>query len=198
MNESARTKGERTRARILEAARHVFGSVGYDRATIRAIAAEAGADKSSVIQYFGTKPRLFTEAVTHSMDFESLTVGSPAESAERYLRVILERWTADPATPMSVLLRACLTSEEATALMRRHVTAEVVDRIAPRLVGDDARLRAALAAAFIFGITMQRYLLRAPDLAEADVEDILRLAVPQLRSLLGPPPGVEAGGSGAR
>lgn len=197
MSESAGTKGERTRARILDAARRVFGSVGYDRATIRAIAAEAGADKSSVIQYFGTKPQLFTEAVTYSMDFESLTVGSPAESAEHYLRAMLERWASDPATPMSVLLRASLTSEEATALMRRHVTAEAVDRMAPRLEGPDARLRASLAAAFMFGITLQRHLLRVPDLAEADVEDVLRVAGPQLRSLLGPPPGVEPEDSGA-
>jgi AcrR family transcriptional regulator len=43
-------KGERTRRRILEAARRVFADLGYERATIRGIAAAADVDKSSVIQ----------------------------------------------------------------------------------------------------------------------------------------------------
>ena len=59
----AERKGARTRRRILEAARGVFADVGYERATIRLIAAAAGVDKSSVIQYFGTKQGLFREAV---------------------------------------------------------------------------------------------------------------------------------------
>lgn len=180
-------KGERTRRRILAAARRVFGTVGYDRATIRAIAAEAEVDKSSVIQYFGTKQHLFREAVAYSMDIDDLTVGTPADSAENYLRAMLERWATERDNPMSVLLRTSLTSEEAAELMRAHVTAESIDRIAPRLEGNDARLRAALAGAVMFGITVHRHLLRTPDLANAPLDDILELAIPLIRSLLEPP-----------
>ena len=71
--------------------------------------------------------------------------------------------------------------------MRAHVTAESVDRIAPRLEGDDARLRAALAGAVMFGITVHRHLLRTPDLANASLDDILELAIPLIRSLLESP-----------
>lgn len=181
-------KGERTRRRILEGARRVFGTVGYDRATIRAVAAEAEVDKSSVIQYFGTKQQLFREAVDYGMEIDALTVGGdPAASAENYLRAMLERWAADPHSPMAVLLRTSLTSEEAAELLRRHVTAEAIDRIAPRLEGPDPRLRAALAGAIMFGITAHRHLLRTPDLAGAPLDDILRLAVPLIRTLLAPP-----------
>lgn len=180
-------KGERTRRRILEAARRVFGQAGYDRATIRAIAAEAQVDKSSVIQYFGTKQQLFREAVDFRMEVDALTVGGdPAASAENYLRAMLERWAADPDSPMAVLLRTSLTSEEAADLMRAHVTAESIDRIAPRLEGEDTRLRAALAGAVMFGITVHRHLLRTPDLANAPLEDILRLAAPLIRAMLAP------------
>ncbi|MET9246146.1 TetR family transcriptional regulator [Nonomuraea sp. NPDC003709] len=182
-------KGERTRRRILEAGRRVFGEVGYDRATIRAIAAEAQVDKSSVIQYFGTKEQLFREALDLRINVDALTVdGDPAASAERYLRAMLERWAAAPDSPMAVLLRTSLTSEEAADLLRRHITAEAIDRIAFHLEGPDPRLRAALAGAVMFGITFHRHLLRTPDLAGAPLDDVLRLAVPLIHELLAPPP----------
>jgi hypothetical protein len=50
----------------------------------------------------------------------------------------------------------------------------------------DARLRAALAGAMLMGIASQRYILRMPDLKDADVEDILRLITPLVRTLLRP------------
>ncbi|GAA2430763.1 hypothetical protein GCM10010191_50490 [Actinomadura vinacea] len=174
--DSGERKGERTRRRILEAGRRVFGKVGYDRATIRAIAAEAQVDKSSVIQYFGTKERLFREALDFRIDVDALTVdGDPAASAESYLRAMLERWAPAPDSPMAVLLRT-------------HMTTEAIDRVAFRLEGPDPRLRAALAGAVMFGITFHRHLLRTPDLAGAPLDDVMRLAVPLVRELLAPPP----------
>ncbi|WP_327581360.1 TetR/AcrR family transcriptional regulator [Nonomuraea sp. NBC_00507] len=38
-------------------------------------AAEAHVDKSSVIQYFGTKQQLFREAVAFDLEVDALTVG---------------------------------------------------------------------------------------------------------------------------
>jgi len=178
------SKGQRTRRRILEAARRTFGEVGYERATIRAIAAEADVDKSSVIQYFGTKQQLFRESLDLCLDVDSLTTDDPGRSAENYLRAMLERWAAVPDSPMAVLLRTSMTSQEAAQLLREHVTSEAIDRIAAGVHGPDARLRAALAGAMMFGITVHRHLVRMPDLAEADLDDVLRLAVPLIRSLL--------------
>ncbi|MBT2224793.1 TetR/AcrR family transcriptional regulator [Nonomuraea sp. NEAU-A123] len=178
------SKGQRTRRRILEAARRTFGELGYERATIRAIAAEADVDKSSVIQYFGTKQQLFRESLDFGIDIDSLTTDDPGRSAENLLRAMLERWAAAPDSPMAVLLRTSMTSEEAAQMLREHVTSVAIDRIAPGIHGPDARLRAALAGAVMFGITVHRHLLRMPDLAEADLDDVLRLAVPLIRSLL--------------
>ena len=47
-----------------------------------------------------------------------------------------------------------------------------------------ARPRAALAGAMLMGIASQRYILKMPDLKDADVEDILRLITPLLATLL--------------
>ncbi|WP_433854623.1 TetR family transcriptional regulator [Streptomyces kronopolitis] len=179
-------KGERTRRRILAAARRRFAEVGYERATIRAIAAEAEVDKSSVIQYFGSKQELFREAVRWRLPPDALTTGDPGQVVENRLRGMLDHWAADQDTPMAVLLRTSMTSEEAAELLRRHVTTEVTDHLAAAIDGPEARLRAALFGAMMMGIASQRHLLHLPDLAEADVEDIVRLAAPLLRGLIAP------------
>lgn len=179
-------KGERTRRRILQAARTEFGRYGYEKATIRGIALAACVDKASVIGYFGTKEALFREAVHWHARIDELADDDPGRTAENYLRALLGRWAAEEDSPMSVLLRAGMTSAEAADLLRRHVTSEVVDRVADRIEGPDARLRAAVFAAVMMGIVSQRCLLRLPDLADAPLEDVLRIAVPLVRGVIAP------------
>ena len=60
---SAPRRSDATRARILRAARAEFAAVGYQRATIRGIAAGADIDPSLVMRYFGSKAELFDAIV---------------------------------------------------------------------------------------------------------------------------------------
>jgi AcrR family transcriptional regulator len=184
--ENSERKGQRTRRRIVEAARRVFADVGYERATVRLIAAAAGVDKSSIIKYFGTKQNLFREAVHWDIPIAELTTDDPAETVENYARSMLAAWAADPNSPMAVLLRASMTSEDAAEILRNHITSHVVDAMAATIEGPDARLRAILVGAMLVGVASQRYLLRMPDLRDADIEDVLRLVTPLLRTLLDP------------
>ena len=48
-----------TREAILEAARRQFADLGYDRTTLRSVAAEAGVDPALVVHFFGSKQQLF-------------------------------------------------------------------------------------------------------------------------------------------
>jgi len=64
----ARRSGRRggdsgTREAILAAARARFGDLGYDRATIRGIADDAGVDAALVHHFYGTKDQLFAAAM---------------------------------------------------------------------------------------------------------------------------------------
>ncbi len=187
--ESPERKGARTRRHILETARAVFGEVGYERATIRAIAARATVDKSSVIQYFGTKQNLFREAVDWEIPIVELTTDDPGETVENYARTLLQTWAADPNSPVAVLLRASMTSEEAADILRNQITAQSVTAVAATIDAPDARLRAALVGAMLAGVATDRYLLKMPDLQAADTEDILRLIAPLLRALIDPAAG---------
>ena len=51
-----------TPAAICAAARRQFAERGFDRTTVRSVAAEAGVDPALVIHHFGSKQRLFLEA----------------------------------------------------------------------------------------------------------------------------------------
>lgn len=179
-------KGQRTRQRILSTARRVFAEVGYEKATIRGIAASAEVDKSSVIQYFGTKSNLFREAVHWTIPVAELTVKNPAETAENYLRGLLAGWAAEPDGPMAVLLRNSMTSQDALDLLREKVTDQAVASVAATIDAPDARLRAALLSAVLMGIASQRYLLRLPDLAAASDDEIVALIAPLLTALISP------------
>jgi AcrR family transcriptional regulator len=53
----------RTRARILEAAQHVFSTRGYAHAGMRDIAADAHVNVALVARYFGSKEKLFEAAL---------------------------------------------------------------------------------------------------------------------------------------
>jgi AcrR family transcriptional regulator len=184
--QSVERKGQRTRRRILEAARGVFAEVGYERATIRGIAAAAGVDKSSVIQYFGTKQHLFREVVHWTIPIADALADTPEQTAENLVRGMLAAWAADPNSPMAVLLRGSMTSEDAAEILRSHITSHATPAIATAIDAPDARLRAALVGAMLMGIASQRYLLRMPDLHDVDIDEIVRIVTPLVRELIDP------------
>ncbi|HEY0167800.1 MAG TPA: TetR family transcriptional regulator [Jatrophihabitans sp.] len=188
MPASEDSKGGRTRQRVLDAARARFAAVGYERATIRDIAVAADVDKSSVMKYFGNKENLFRECVRWEIPIGELTTTDPASSAKNYLRAMLSAWAQEPNTPMAVLLRTSMTSETAANLLRHHMTSASVDAIERHIDGAHARLRAALFAAVMMGIASGRYLIKLPDLAEADLDDVIESAAPLVAALTATPP----------
>src|SRR5436190_2266681 len=52
-----------TREAIAQAAREQFAELGYDRATMRKIAAAAGVDPALVVHFYGSKEALFREVM---------------------------------------------------------------------------------------------------------------------------------------
>ena len=80
MDEGKRLKkSDRTRAAIIDAARRLFAEAGYDRTSIRDIAAVAGADPALVIRYFGSKDQLFAQAAEITLRLPDLSAVPAAE-----------------------------------------------------------------------------------------------------------------------
>ncbi|WP_460666558.1 TetR/AcrR family transcriptional regulator [Kribbella swartbergensis] len=152
----AERKSDRTRAAILAAARERFGADGYERATIRAIAADAGIDPAMVMRYYGTKEKLFAAAAEFDLRLPDLT-GVPREQlGEELISHFLKRWEGDDT--LRALLRAAVTNEAAAERMRQLFSTQLAPRLR-ELAVDRPEVRAGLVASQVLGLALCRYIL---------------------------------------
>lgn len=177
----------RTEAAILDGARELFAEVGFERTTIRGVAARAGIDPALVMQYYGSKEGLFAAAARWSSDHETVMAASREELAGAALADMLAKFEdAGDREAAVALMRNCLTHPAAAAVMRDQVMCQRTAAVAHTLGGPDADLRAGLIGACMMGLAMSRYLLELPAVAAADREDLIRVMEPALRALVGP------------
>jgi AcrR family transcriptional regulator len=174
-----------TRADILAAARRRFAAEGYERATLRAVAADVGVDAALVIRYFGSKQDLFAAAADFTIELPDLSNVDPDEVAGILLPRFFAVWEDETFV---ALLRAAMTSQIAADALRR-VFAE---QVAPKLITatpDNPIQRIGLMGAFVIGLATTRYVLVNPPIANLSREELSRWAAPVIRQLLvGPKP----------
>ncbi len=184
----ASTRAERrrrTEGLILDAARKLFAEQGYERTTIRAVAARAGVDAALVMQHFRSKEGLFAAVARWSVPVEDLGRASREDIPHVALRHVLDVFEdAAQRSGAEALLRSSLTHAGAGDVMREQVIGEPLARLGDAIGGPDAALRAALLNACTVGLTVSRYLLGIPALVEADPADLERVLVPALRALV--------------
>jgi AcrR family transcriptional regulator len=179
-----RPGNSRSRESILAAARARFASDGYDGASIRAIAADAGVDPGLIRHYYGSKEHLFVAAMRFPIDPAEavpalLGQGVPG-LGERLARFFLETWDA-PDASMIALLRSVATSEQAAEMLRQFVTRELLRRIAATLDVPRAKERAALAASHLLGLAFLRYIIKLEPIASMDREKLAREVGPVIQ-----------------
>ncbi|MFD0732098.1 TetR/AcrR family transcriptional regulator [Planotetraspora mira] len=182
-----RRSSEDTKASILAAARERFAADGYDRTTIRAVAADAAIDPAMVMRYFGNKEKLFAAAADFDLQLPDLADVPRDRIGATLAAHFAERWEADEA--LMVLLRTGVTNEEVAGRMRA-IFAGQLGPLAATLSGDPATAarRAGLVATQILGMALCRYVLRLPPVVEMTREEITAWLGPTLqRYLLGTP-----------
>jgi AcrR family transcriptional regulator len=173
----------RTEARILDAATQAFFSAGYDRTTIRAVAAAAGVDAGLVMHYFGSKQELFRQVIDAAPVPE--VSGAPGQAAEQILAGLASRLESEPVASLA-LLRSMLTNPEAASAASAGI-ARYQAQIAQAIPPDDADLRAAIISAITLGIAVSRHLIKSDELATADPAQVIQLLRPCVRSLTASP-----------
>lgn len=178
-------RSDGTRAAILAAARRRFAADGYDRATIRAIAADANIDPSMVMRYYGSKENLFAAAAHFELDLPDLGRVPPDHLGETAVRMFLDRW--DGPAPFPILLRAAVTNDQAADRMRAIFRDQVTTALAVALPPDELAERSALVATQLIGLALCRYILQLDPIATMPVETLVRRYAPTIqRYLTGP------------
>lgn len=184
-------RSDRTRAAILEAARRRFAADGFERTTIRAIAADAGIDPSMVMRYYGNKDGLFAAAADIDLRLPDLTTVPRERVGETLVRHWVERWEGDLADEaLLVLFRSAITNETAAARLRTIFGTQVATALAA-VVDDpaEAPTRAGLVATQALGLALCRHILKLPPVVALDVETLIAGLSPTVeRYLTGPLP----------
>ncbi|EFG75354.1 transcriptional regulator, TetR family [Mycobacterium parascrofulaceum ATCC BAA-614] len=182
-----RRSSDDTKAAILAAARERFGAVGFQGATIRAIAADAGIDPAMVMRYYGSKDRLFAAAAEFDLRFPDLAAIDPAQVGPSMVRHFLERWEGDEA--LVILLRSSATNGEAAQRMQEIFGSQIQPLVAAFVAPQDSGVRAGLIATQILGMALCRFVLRLPPVVEMTRDEIVDWLGPTIQRYLGLPEG---------
>lgn len=177
----------RTEAAILDAARELFAELGFERTTIRGVAGRAGVDPALVMQHFGSKEGLFAASARWHVDRKRIAEAPLGDLAHTALEDLFRTFEDPEARDGALaLIRNCLTHDAARDVMRDEVICETQASVAKTIGGPDAELRAALLGSTVVGLTLGRYVLQIPALAQASREDLERVLLPLLESLVAP------------
>ena len=190
---SGRRSGRRpgptaTRGAIAEAARRQFAELGYDRATLRGIAGEAGVDAALVMQFYGSKDALFREVMalppTVAEAMAALAEG-PTATVGRRLAEVFVGMLEDPRSRSIVLgrIRSASSHPDAADLVRETVTRDV-GRLAAALTHDEPETRAVLVGSQIVGLALARHIVRVEPLASLPAADVIDYLAPTLQHYL--------------
>ncbi|MEW2384172.1 TetR family transcriptional regulator [Micromonospora sp. NPDC047707] len=191
MTEAAPTRPRRsdaTRAAILRSARARFAADGYDRATIRAIAADARIDPSMVMRYYGSKEGLFAAAAEFDLRLPDLTQVPPDRFGEALVRHFLDRWEGDET--LAALLRAASANPGAAERIRGIFADQLTEAVATFGAGPETTARrAGLVASQILGLAFTRYIVRLPPVVEMDRAEVVAWVGPTIQRYLRGRPG---------
>ena len=183
----------KSRARILEAARQLFGKQGFLQTTTRAIASKAGVDAALVHYFFETKEKLFEEAVELPIAPEQLKAlleetvqeGTGKGTGERLVRFALENVFTSKSHAVAAMIRAAVADPGCVPALRGLIEKTVVTAVASAIRGSDARLRAELFGAMMVGLFVVRHVVRVEPIASASPEEVAKWLGPAIDVVVG-------------
>jgi AcrR family transcriptional regulator len=181
-----------SRGVVLAAAKQRFATEGYEKTTLRAIARDAHVDPSMVLYLFGSKEELFRESLRLILDPDMLVAALTGEADDdpdigtRMVRTYLRIWeTPDTAASMRAMLQSATSNSDAHEAFRDFMQNYVLTAVSGVLGGgEQARLRAMLAASQLVGVAILRYVMEVPPLATLSADEIERLIAPTLTRYL--------------
>ena len=181
-----------SRDAVLSAAKQRFATEGYEKTTLRAIAHDAHVDPSMVLYLFGSKEELFRESLRLILDPEVLVAALTGATDDdpdigtRMVRTYLRIWeTPDTAASMRAMLQSATSNTDANDAFRGFMQNYVLTAVSGVLGGgEQARLRAMLAASNLVGTAVLRYIIQVPPLATLSADQVVALIAPTVTRYL--------------
>lgn len=172
-----------TKARIQEMAALKFTESGFDGVGIREIAEAADVNVALISRYFGSKKKLFTEAILTRLSIEPLLQGPAEEWPETMADFMFNKArNADGIDPLVAVLRSA-GSPSITPAIKHIFEEKIFDRLAGQLPAPSARQQAALIISLLFGFDSLRRIFGVADLTRHDQKKLRHQLVHILREL---------------
>jgi AcrR family transcriptional regulator len=157
------------RRAILRAARERFAEDGYERTTIRAVAAGAGVDPAMVMRYYGSKADLFAATLRVASELPDLSQVPREEVGRRFAQAMLGRWERGENKTEEAMMRASATHPEAQRAMQTIFEKRICPALRRAFPDDpDIDTRAGLVLTQGIGVAFCRYVLRIEPVASMD------------------------------
>jgi AcrR family transcriptional regulator len=177
------------RQAVLDAARELFAERGFERTTMRAVAARAVVDPALIYHYFGDKDGLLAAVVEPPVDLAALLTGiadDPGRAGEEVVRRVTGLWENHPEIRERMLatLRTALSHAHAAGLLRDMLSSWLSGALGGVLAEDQRELRTALIGSHLGGLMLARYLLKVPGAAAATPEDLAQAVGPTVQRYL--------------
>lgn len=175
---------------ILAAAAYEFSRKGFDRATMRGIAARAGCDPKLLHYYFGGKDDLFTKAVGRIVEGSRLLdtllgggqeagKGSGPVSGVDFLKALLRFVETTPEGAVYLgLVRNASGDPHVRDLMLGFIKGELDGEQLKRPGIDHLRERLVFAASQVLGLLIVRYVFKAEPLASMPADGVAMVVGP--------------------
>lgn len=173
--ESATQPAVATRDRILAAAILRFSRHAYEETGLRDIAADVGVDVAYVHRCFGSKERLFTEALRATTRADRLLADVASDPASVLARLIFSEdgpRSPDEVTPLDIIIRS-LSSPKAASVLRAFIVEDFIVPLSEKL-GRPGMREASMIAAFLVGIGIMRTVLQVAPLQEPEGGELER------------------------
>jgi AcrR family transcriptional regulator len=168
---------------LLEAARARFARYGFERTSLRDIAADAGVDQALVIRYFGSKEKLFAAACSPEPKTYGVFSGPREELAERLLDWVVSIEGGDGEGQFVNLLQSS-SDQAATRLLQQRLD-KFTNRLASEIDAPNAQVRAELITAWLLGIAAMSRIARRPALIGRTARDLGPYLLPAMVGLAG-------------
>lgn len=175
-----------TRQALLEAARALFGTKGYEGTSLREIGERAGVDASLIARYFGNKVALYSA----TLDADRMATDGTTDltDPEALTRRLLRRVDANGLGPIIQALIETDVDPEIRHSAREHMRRRILIPLTNELRAaeiDHPDLRAELVLATVLGLVTTRATDSLPTVANASHEEIVGLLRPALMAIAG-------------
>lgn len=142
-----------------------------------------------VLYLFGSKAELFRESMKLVLPANLLTnelAEKDDDVGRRVVRAYLGIWERpDTAASMASMVQSATSNSDANEAFRGFLHDYLLTAVSNALGGgDEARLRAMLAATSLVGTAMLRYIMRVPPLSSLGVDEVVALIGPAVHRSL--------------